>query len=508
MYAWSSAFVLPYESTWSLFQKFTWFHGTKPLVLLRDISPWRINVHDSSIVGEGQWCSFVDTCWMRYRRPRTASLPPVSEAGLAIHDELFQHGGQIYFGSLAKRVLTTSLKICPTCIGEGYHCIAHQIAGLRRCPLHDEELTSRCPLCGKYLGAFALSGMFHSFLCPTCGRSLLKEDFVPRLVTFADSILGSIKPLIAWINSFSNKSIAWPFVYSDPRMHIIGGTPESATLSRGLLHCFNRLKPFDYAQAWFSSEIAGLSLSHVHHTDSLIRRGARGHDLPRRDMQRREDETFACMEDVIYDVRMSLVEKMGVHDLCCEQMNQLLSPYAKNLEMHFVSPGVDYCGLAQAFDLWMRHLKAGLKYMKEDIRGGWWPRLDEAFREIARRDVTSSFYLGAKVIADYQNHKSVSHNQRYVAFDLRTRPLFSLNGECALCEHDLPANAGLLVFSFHDEAILDQLRCDNGRMIEEQVRRTVAVVNAVRRSVAEQPPMKVRKNEPKRPHKSPMRKGR
>lgn len=492
MYAWSKAFILPYESSWSLFQKITCLHSTRPLILLRDISPSRINIHGPSIVGEGEWCSFEDTCWMRYPRRRTASLPPVSEAGLVIHDELFRHGGQIYFGNLAARVLATSLQICPICIEEGYHCIAHQIAGLSRCPIHEAELTSKCPLCDGYLGAFSLSGRFHSFRCPECQGRLLKEDFVPRLVTFADQIFVKIQPLIAWINSFSKESISWPFVYRETRRHQIGGVPENVdTLSRGLLWCLHRLKPFDSACAWFGSEIASLSLLHVNHADYFGRRRARGHDLPRRDMQHREDQTLACLRNVIQEVRTSLVEKIGAHSRCCELLTHLLSPYSRGLEKHFVSPGKEYCGLAQAVDLWELHLKAGLEYMKQDIRMGWWPEMNETFLEIARRDVTSLFYLSAQDIANYQNLRSVSPTHRYETFDLRTRPMFSLNGEYAHCGGGQSQNGTrLLLFSFQEEAILDQFRCDRGKMMGEKLERTVTMINAVRQSVAEHAPVR------------------
>lgn len=66
---------------------------------------------------------------------------------------------------------------CPCCAKEGRHFVTFQLALVRNCPLHAEELLRRCPNC-KQLIAYELrnANKFALFVCPHCTM-----DFAPKL---------------------------------------------------------------------------------------------------------------------------------------------------------------------------------------------------------------------------------------------------------------------------------------------------------------------------------------
>jgi hypothetical protein len=483
MYAWSQALVLPYESSWSLFQKLTWLNLANPMVLLRDISSKQISADYSP----RQPRSFIDTNWLVRGWPRTASLPPVTESGLEIQGELFRHGGQIYIGQFADRLLTGRLRICPECIQEGFHCIAHQIVGLRRCPLHEEELTSKCLACQRSLDVFGPCLSFHSFRCPWCGNSLLKDDFLPPKPKFVSLIVERVQPLISWINSFDDEPISWPSRSLGTFFRVAGDTSDVVTtLSSAALWCFHRLRPVTRATEWFEPESEGLFLARIDNAGGIDTWKRCGQGLWDRDLERRVNEALSFVGAVITEEQTAFAALLGERHMCCSDLKELLRRYTPE-DREYLSSAPVYCERAQVFHLWNVYLKRGLEYFENSMHMGWSPRLDEAFRAVIRHDVVSSFYLSAQMIHSYRYEGDPTSKHIYGARWTGSMTLFSLNGEWSSWGRRHEPTASTLVFCLRDEAALDLLRCGRRHMVEAQAWRRAELIDALTNWAARRP---------------------
>lgn len=60
---------------------------------------------------------------------------------------------------------------CPQCAGISFHSHAYSIGWFNKCTIHNVEITSHCPECGKKWPK--ISNLFSGNLCSTCGRKNL-----------------------------------------------------------------------------------------------------------------------------------------------------------------------------------------------------------------------------------------------------------------------------------------------------------------------------------------------
>lgn len=78
------------------------------------------------------------------------------------------------------RFYEMELRWCPKCLAQGYHCTAHQLVDLARCPLHNCAIQRGCPHCRIAL-AFeppvrAMDLTHPARSCPHCGKDLLQLE--------------------------------------------------------------------------------------------------------------------------------------------------------------------------------------------------------------------------------------------------------------------------------------------------------------------------------------------
>jgi hypothetical protein len=82
------------------------------------------------------------------------------------------------FRSLATPLTASDLRVCGTCIREGYHSTVDQLAGLVRCSVHGELLGETCLQCNKPLGPYAVA-RHRGFRCRHCDAPFLSDDQLP-----------------------------------------------------------------------------------------------------------------------------------------------------------------------------------------------------------------------------------------------------------------------------------------------------------------------------------------
>jgi hypothetical protein len=83
-------------------------------------------------------------------------------------------------GESRRHALHAELRYCRYCLNRGYLATIFMLAGVRRCPIHDETLAEACRFCGfripLRLNALLLDG---PFVCPVCRGRLAGQ--IPTL---------------------------------------------------------------------------------------------------------------------------------------------------------------------------------------------------------------------------------------------------------------------------------------------------------------------------------------
>lgn len=155
---WRQGCISPYESIWSIAQKFTFLNR----VGLRQFAALVGGVEKPREV----WPNLEGLPIEQVRV--TLGLEKVCAAGDAV--------SMLMPLPLRTIPVKRALRLCPECAERGYHSAVHQLPWLARCPLHGCELVSRCKRCstpwlydgGQNSGLTAVRD-----LCCNCGLPLL-----------------------------------------------------------------------------------------------------------------------------------------------------------------------------------------------------------------------------------------------------------------------------------------------------------------------------------------------
>jgi hypothetical protein len=184
---WRHGCVSPYESIWSIAQKFTFLNRT----------------------GFRQFSAFVGGAGASRGSPRTLEGIPVERVrdALGLESVCFAACPVNMLMPLPLRALPIRrvLRLCPDCAQRGYHSAIHQLPWLTRCPIHGCELITRCKRCGTpwlYDGGQNSGMTAVRNLCCSCGLSLLP---MPAKWTVAQSEWRDRKRVgdaaVAWANA-------------------------------------------------------------------------------------------------------------------------------------------------------------------------------------------------------------------------------------------------------------------------------------------------------------------
>ena len=190
-FVWQPSWIAPYESLYSVLQKFAWANATSDSGINRllfgvskriDITAW------------GHPRSLVLSRWMP--SPSIVLPPgyPLSEGTLSHFSGKWDH----YLAS------DTNVRFCRSCLQDGYHSPFFQIQGILRCPVHKELLISQCPSCGATTPPFALCHCTFAtpFHCGSCGYPLASE-FSPKRFAIPEGrrnvIRTCFEPVVRWL---------------------------------------------------------------------------------------------------------------------------------------------------------------------------------------------------------------------------------------------------------------------------------------------------------------------
>lgn len=157
-YTWDESWMLPYESIWSLMHKFSALN----LISLLECKKLFTSdyAHGKVITELGGKLSL-------------SKMVEVLGMGSGLDKNLVH---EIVYSSDRPWLLSPYLRSCQTCLRHGYHSVFHQITTIKKCPIHQIELTViACKSCGSsnQYGSLNINVSklgTSSYACAKCGR--------------------------------------------------------------------------------------------------------------------------------------------------------------------------------------------------------------------------------------------------------------------------------------------------------------------------------------------------
>lgn len=182
---WGVGWIGPYESPFSLAQKFTWANQPSAHRLLS-----LFGLRGSAL----QSCS------------GSSTLSLLTSDGMRnpiwIGRFLDSYAGP-WARSLA---IEERFRYCPACIRHGYQSTLYQIEGLLTCPIHEDRLITECLACHRPTCSYALTddAFRDPMCCAHCGSpwsGLRSNEEWMRTDVFHDACRACLTPLVAWLKS-------------------------------------------------------------------------------------------------------------------------------------------------------------------------------------------------------------------------------------------------------------------------------------------------------------------
>lgn len=208
-YTWRDDWVFPYESLWSLTNKFgvlNWIPCHEIKGLFKKVGQKRPKLNKDRIP---KW---------NYSLAQALDLEKIGQT-LNLTASAIENGLTTTFIPRSKVSLMTEIKelrFCAICIRYGYHSVFHQLKNVSVCPIHKRELIQHCPSCLRRI-SYDLQDHKNAYACNSCSDSLLTR----RTLDLYDSeelrqIMGSRKQLDEIFDWFATlpKDIEYP----EPRL--------------------------------------------------------------------------------------------------------------------------------------------------------------------------------------------------------------------------------------------------------------------------------------------------
>ena len=161
-YTWDASQCFPFESTWSILQKFMGLNACGARDIQREFGlatkrqhPQNWSDRDRNLHGWG------------------ALNPEIVQLSLNLTDLHMRTARTVDYvrPDEAKVLASRSLRICPKCIRGGFHTPLHQLVFIPQCPLHKEPLLNVCVDCGRPTPLYYLSrqSFCTPYGCAECG---------------------------------------------------------------------------------------------------------------------------------------------------------------------------------------------------------------------------------------------------------------------------------------------------------------------------------------------------
>jgi len=169
MYCWRKEWILPFESAWSVLEKFTLTHHTDRNSVLRTLGSPEVKQLKSTMSGN------------IHRNLITLNGFDNAQLKTALDYDLIHHN-QVFLAAMNQKLtcscrreedwIKSELNWCESCMKFGYHSLLHQFRSIHFCPFHQTKLKTSCPKCNaKFYFLFSNESLDSPFTCK-CGHEL------------------------------------------------------------------------------------------------------------------------------------------------------------------------------------------------------------------------------------------------------------------------------------------------------------------------------------------------
>ncbi|MEB2493832.1 hypothetical protein SOP93_22125 [Peribacillus frigoritolerans] len=215
-FAWLPEWISPYESPWSIFEKFKYANRAT----VKDLFDLFGTSYTKSLKSKHlsqKACNLLTLEGLDESLLKLAfglSLKEVNRRNINMLTNILPGDQHYFFHKL--------LKLCPECIKIGYHSIFHQFSLIHRCPFHNVSLVEGCPKCKRKM-SYHLSDKdtMEPFRCK-CGHLLFSLKNGQRYPSSWEkmNLQNQSKPLKYWITFNLENVHEKIFLYFQPDLDL------------------------------------------------------------------------------------------------------------------------------------------------------------------------------------------------------------------------------------------------------------------------------------------------
>lgn len=219
---WRSLEHHPFESAWCLCEKFCRWNSAR----FGDL--WPLIAKDTEAGPPPRLCYMRDVPWL----DRTKFGTVFGLTSDEVRDAFFERyapGDCLRNYSAAPN----SLRVCPQCIGQGFHTHFQDLLFIGYCPIHAVPLLNACPRCRQHISSDVARGQRRDPFTCRCGYVFWNSD---RSQPFSVSELALLREAVEWLDRVGGRIDK---VY-DRQVWSSRFAPRNGFFA-ALLHCIRRV---------------------------------------------------------------------------------------------------------------------------------------------------------------------------------------------------------------------------------------------------------------------------
>lgn len=314
-YGWLPNTIYPYESIWSLVQKFSsWNHCTVDIFWRQFKTHQKLRPHlEKSIFDESSFD------WTGFAKKLQISDKRIMQAGYKYY---LREGEEMFLAS-------QTLRYCPSCLEIGFHSSIHQLLFIEKCPYHDIYLVDKCQKCNSKITLNLNDKLItRPYICENCNNRILSNIYFYEKYRAFDFIK-SFYMCAAWLN----KRIQTQEEHSELISNWLSISNSIARTRKKL-----SLIPFI-----FSSIICEPPPFPVKKSCDIYKFSLKGNKLKFNDDFNDEMNDYFITEKYIYD---KFIKK---HSKC---MNNMFTYFGYQCYWNVLKENISTCILSHAFIIW------------------------------------------------------------------------------------------------------------------------------------------------------------
>jgi hypothetical protein len=186
-FIWRRAWIHPYESLWSLFEK---------LLLINQIDWTTLN----NIMGFGKnnkvvkLVNIYDFKWLD-----EAKLEYYTGINIKLHKAEINKLQRINKYQYSREIFNSHLVFCEVCIHNSFHSYLHQLGFVFQCPFHKIILTSRCIKCSHTIPWKLINTYTKRYTCINCGNYYGNQESKPFFNNWSDPTVIQDEIVLDWL---------------------------------------------------------------------------------------------------------------------------------------------------------------------------------------------------------------------------------------------------------------------------------------------------------------------